>query len=260
MTEPKEKNSNGENSISSLFEVKEERAGLRRGIYLLPNMITSGALFAGFYAIVAAMGGNLQSAAIAIVIAGFLDGLDGRIARMTNTSSEFGVQYDSLSDMVAFGVAPAVLMFSWVLSSLGKLGWMVAFLYMACAALRLARFNAKPDNEVFFGLASPGAAGVIATMVWVWTKYLASPTNIQLAVPAAVLTVLLGLLMVSNIRYFSLKQTNIKHQVPFIYLLGLVVMFALIASNPPVVLLIVSTVYTASGPIQKLLHKRHTGE
>jgi len=126
------------------------RAGLRRGIYLLPNLITTGALFSGFYSIIASMTGDLEQAAIAIVIAGFLDSLDGRIARLTNTQSEFGVQYDSLSDLVAFGVAPAVLMFSWTLNDLGKIGWFVAFLYMACAALRLARFNTAPENKVFF--------------------------------------------------------------------------------------------------------------
>ena len=153
--------------IASVADRAEERAGLRRGIYLLPNLITTGALFSGFFSIISAMSGALENAAVAILVSGVLDALDGRIARLTNTQSEFGVQYDSLSDLVAFGVAPAVLMFSWLLSDLGKIGWMVAFLYMACAALRLARFNTKPDNTVFFGLASPMAAGLLATSVWV---------------------------------------------------------------------------------------------
>ncbi len=246
-----------ESKVSSLFEVKEgERAGLRRGIYLLPNLITTGALFSGFYAIIAAMSGSLENAAIAIVIAGFLDALDGRIARMTNTQSEFGVQYDSLSDMVAFGVAPAVLMFSWVLSDLGKIGWMVAFLYMACAALRLARFNTKPDSSVFFGLASPMAAGVIATTVWVWIEYLKIPAEVHYAVPLAFLTGILALLMVSNVRYYSPKQLSMKEGVPFAYMLGIISLFALVFINPPVVLLIIGICYTFSGPIQALVRKK----
>lgn len=162
-----EEQKDGQNpKVASLADRSEERAGLRRGIYLLPNLITTGALFSGFYAIISAMSGALENAAVAIIVAGVLDALDGRIARLTNTQSDFGVQYDSLSDLVAFGVAPAVLMFSWVLSDLGKFGWMAAFLYMACAALRLARFNTKPDNTAFVGLASPMAAGVLATSVW----------------------------------------------------------------------------------------------
>ena len=247
-----------ESNISSLFEVKEERAGLRRGIYLLPNLITTGALFSGFYAIIAAMSGSLENAAIAIVVAGFLDALDGRIARMTNTQSEFGVQYDSLSDMVAFGVAPAVLMFSWVLSDLGKMGWMIAFLYMSCAALRLARFNTRPDSSVFYGLASPASAGVVATMVWVWMEYLGIPTDIEVSIPIAILTAMLALLMVSNIRYYSPKHLNMKEGVPFAYMLGIISLFALVFSNPNVVLLIIGLCYVSSGPIHALLRKRTT--
>ena len=146
---------------------------------------------------IAAMSGSLENAAIAIVIAGFLDSLDGRVARMTNTTSEFGVQYDSLSDMVAFGVAPAVLWFSFALSSLGKVGWAIAFMYMACAALRLARFNTMPDNKVFYGLASPMASGTLAAMVWVWADYFQGPSDIELGIPVAIATVIFGLLMVS---------------------------------------------------------------
>tara|TARA_R110002072_G_scaffold14259_3_gene59202 strand:- start:3071 stop:3928 length:858 start_codon:yes stop_codon:yes gene_type:complete len=246
-----------EANISSLFEVKEERAGLRRGIYLLPNLITTGALFSGFYSMIAAMSGAFENAAIAIVVAGFLDALDGRIARMTNTQSEFGVQYDSLSDMVAFGVAPAVLMFSFALSSLGKIGWAVAFLYMACGALRLARFNTKPDNQVFFGLASPAAAGVLATMVWVWIEYVNMPMIYQMALPAAFITALAGLLMVSNVRYYSPKQMKSdKEGIPFVYLLGIIGLFALVFSNPPVMLLIIGICYATSGPVQFLLRRR----
>lgn len=246
-----------EANISSLFEVKSERAGLRRGIYLLPNLITTGALFSGFYSMIAAMSGAFENAAIAIVVAGFLDALDGRIARMTNTQSEFGVQYDSLSDMVAFCVAPAVLMFSFALDSLGKIGWTVAFLYMACGALRLARFNTKPDNQVFFGLASPAAAGVLATMVWVWIEYVNMPMVYQVSLPFAIITALLGLLMVSNVRYYSPKQMNSdKEGIPFAYLLGIIGLFALVFSNPPVMLLIIGICYAASGPLQALLRRQ----
>ena len=241
--------------VTSMAYRSEERAGLRRGIYLLPNLITTGALFSGFYAIISAMSGALENAAIAIIVAGVLDALDGRIARLTNTQSEFGVQYDSLSDLVAFGVAPAVLMFSWVLSDLGKLGWMAAFLYMACAALRLARFNAKPDNTAFVGLASPMAAGLLATSVWLWTDHIASTVTLPLAIPMAALTVAAAALMVSNFRYYSPKQIDM-HRVPFIYMLGVVALFALIVANPPIVLLGLAVIYAGSGPVQAILRKR----
>ncbi|MFT7549487.1 MAG: CDP-diacylglycerol--serine O-phosphatidyltransferase [Candidatus Azotimanducaceae bacterium] len=258
-------NAGGDN-IASLFELEEEseakegRAGLRRGIYLLPNSVTTGALFSGFYAIIAAMSGSYENAAIAIIVAGFLDALDGRIARMTNTQSEFGVQYDSLSDMVAFGVAPAVLMFSWVLSGLGQIGWVIAFLYMACAALRLARFNTKPDNRVFFGLNSPMAAGVLAAMVWVWSEHLSTVPDLEVRVPLALLTAMLALLMVSNVPYFSPKKLNTQKRAPFIHMLGVIVLFAFVAANPPVALLILGVTYAASGPIQALMKNKKVSQ
>ena len=143
----------------------------KRGVYLLPNLITTGALFAGFYAIVAGMNGDFIAASLAIFVAFALDTADGRVARLTNTESQFGAEYDSLSDMVAFGVAPALVAFSWGLSSLGQFGWVATFVYMACAALRLARFNTKGDNAGFTGLASPSAAAIIACSIWVWVGY-----------------------------------------------------------------------------------------
>lgn len=252
--EPKEP----DNVVSSVFEVKDaggERAGLRRGIYLLPNLITTGALFSGFYAIIAAMSGALENAAIAIIIAGFLDAMDGRIARMTNTQSEFGLQYDSLSDLVAFGVAPAVLMFSWVLADLAKVGWTVAFLYMACAALRLARFNTQPDNKVFTGLASPAAAGTLATAVWVSVDNF-DRVGIELGIPMAVLTVVMALLMVSGVRYWSPKQINLRGRVPFFYMLAIIVVFATIFTYPPGILLAIGIVYASSGPVQAIIRRR----
>ncbi len=239
---------------------KERR--LRRGIYLLPNLITTGALFCGFYSIIAAMSGALEKAAIAIVVAGLLDALDGRIARMTNTQSSFGVQYDSLSDLVAFGVAPAILAFSWALRDLDNLGWMISFLYMACGALRLARFNTQPDNSTFTGLASPGAAGLLACAVWVYTDLTGlgvhgplPDTSIQLGISAAVLTASLALLMVSNIRYYSLKAINFKDRVPFIYMLAVVMFFVVIFIYPPGVMLAMSFGYAISGPFQALLRR-----
>jgi CDP-diacylglycerol--serine O-phosphatidyltransferase len=246
-----------DNVISNLFEVdaRDERVGLRRGIYLLPNLITTGALFSGFYAIIAAMSGRIESAAIAIVVAGFLDALDGRIARMTNTQSEFGVQYDSLSDLVAFGVAPAVLMFTWVLTDLQKVGWTIAFLYMACAALRLARFNTQPDNKVFTGLASPMAAGVLATSAWVWVDNFES-AGLELAIPMAVVTVTLALLMVSGVRYWSPKQINLKDRIPFFYMLAVILLFALIFTYPPGGLLLIGVGYAVSGPVWSLMKRR----
>ena len=228
-----------------------ERRGLKKGVYLLPNLITTGALFSGFYAIVAAMSGSFEAACIAIVIAGFLDALDGRIARLTNTQSEFGVQYDSMSDLVAFGVAPAILLFSWALSDLGKFGWIIAFLYMCCAALRLARFNTSPDNNVFYGLATPAAAGTVATLVWTWVDNLPAMESLEVSVLVAVFTSIAALLMVSNIRYYSPK--NIKGRVPFIYMVAAVMLFIVVAIYPPGMLFCVGLAYAVSGPIQAVL-------
>jgi len=225
-----------------------DRKGLKKGVYLLPNLVTTGALFAGFYAIIAAMTGKFEGACIAVVIAGFLDALDGRIARMTNTSTEFGVQYDSMSDLVAFGVAPAVLLFSWALVDLGKIGWIVAFLYVCCAAMRLARFNVLPDSKVFYGLASPAAAGTMATMVWTWVDNLGAMESTQVSILVAVIATIVALLMVSNVRYYSPK--NIKGRVPFIYMLGTVLLFIVVAIYPPGMLLCVGLVYASSGPLR----------
>lgn len=227
-----------------------ERKGLKKGVYLLPNLVTTGALFSGFYAIIASLTGAFESACIAIVIAGFLDALDGRIARLTNTTSEFGVQYDSMSDLVAFGVAPAILLFSWALQDLGKIGWIIAFLYMCCAALRLARFNTAPDSTVFFGLASPAAAGTVATMVWTWVDNLAPLDSMQVSIAVGVLSSVLALLMVSNVRYYSPK--NIKGRVPFIYMLGAVMLFIVVAVYPPGMLFCVGLAYASSGPVHAL--------
>ena len=210
----------------------------RRGIYLLPNLFTTAALFGGFYAIVAAINGRYEDAAIAIFVAMILDGMDGRIARMTNTQSDFGVQYDSLSDLISFGLAPSLVIYQWSLYGLGKLGWVAAFVYAATTALRLARFNTQAENEdkqFFQGLPSPAAAALIAGFIWLGAANgLYDGTNlVWISFP---LTIAAGILMVSNIRYHSFKQFDLKGRVPFISILILVLILALIAARPSVVL------------------------
>ncbi|GAB2525918.1 CDP-diacylglycerol--serine O-phosphatidyltransferase [Microbulbifer agarilyticus] len=230
-------------------EVWEDGKKVRaKGVYLLPNLITTGALFSGFYAIVAGMGGKFEAAAIAIFAAMILDGLDGRVARLTDTQSAFGVQYDSLSDMVSFGLAPALVVFSWGLAPLGKLGWAAAFLYAACAALRLARFNTQVDTVdkgVFIGLASPTAAAIVASMVWAGHE---TDVGTGLAIVAALVTAAAGLLMVSNFHYTSFKKLDFKGRVPFVMMLAIILVFSLVTIDPPRVLLVIAIIYTFSGP------------
>jgi CDP-diacylglycerol--serine O-phosphatidyltransferase len=221
-----------------------------RGIYLLPNLLTTGALFAGFYAVIAGMNGDFQNACVAIVVAMFLDGMDGRVARLTNTQSAFGAEFDSLSDMVAFGIAPALICFSWALSGLGKIGWTVAFIYAACAALRLARFNVQrsvTDKRFFVGLASPSAAGLVVFMVWAFSSLDVEVTKF-ISVLAAFVTGIAGILMVMNVRYYSFKDLDFQNPVPFF--LALVVVFAivLVAQHPPTILFGMAIVYASSGP------------
>lgn len=229
----------------------------RRGIYLLPNLFTTAALFAGFYAVVSAMGGRFEAAAIAIFVAMLLDGVDGRVARLTNTQSAFGAEYDSLADMVSFGIAPALVMYAWALGDFGKLGWLAAFVYTAAAALRLARFNtqvAVADKNYFQGLPSPSAAAIVAALVWVGTSYGLSGQDVGYG--ALVLMVLVAVLMVSNLRYYSFKGLNFKDRVPFVKVLGMVLVFVLIAVHPPQVLFALFLVYAASGPMLTLAKLR----
>lgn len=228
----------------------------RKGIYLLPNLITSAALFAGFYGMVASMNGHYIPACLAVMAALVLDTADGRVARMTGTESEFGAQYDSLSDMAAFGVAPALLVFSYSLSGLGRLGWIATFIYMACAALRLARFNTDSDLKSFTGLASPAAAVILASLVWVLVEsYPASVDQIWMPYAIATVTVAVGLLMVSPIRYFSPKGIDFAHRVQFLTLVGVVLVFAVVIAEPPRVLLVLFSVYALSGPTYYLAQK-----
>ncbi len=234
-----------------------EKPKRSRGIYLLPNLFTTGALFAGFYAIVAAMKGHFEPAAVAIFVAMVMDGLDGRVARLTNTQSEFGVQYDSLSDLVSFGLAPALVAYQWALSDLGKPGWLAAFIYAACAALRLARFNTQVgivDKRYFQGLASPAAAAVLAGLVWVGTEYQISGHDIGLGV--LVLAIVVGLLMVSNIRYHSFKEFDLKGKVPFVAAVVIILVFAVIFMQPPEVLFGIAALYAVSGPVWTLIQLR----
>ena len=220
----------------------------RRGIYLLPNLFTTAALFAGFYAIVQAMNGMFEHAAVAVFIAMVLDGLDGRVARLTHTQSEFGAEYDSLSDMVSFGVAPSVLMYEWAFRDLGKIGWFAAFIYCAGTALRLARFNTNievVDKRYFQGLPSPAAAALIAGFVWVMLDNQYSGRELRWY--AVALTVFAGLSMVSNLRYSSFKQINMRKSVPFIVIFLFSLFLILISSYPPGVLFLLFLVYALSG-------------
>lgn len=224
-----------------------------RGIYLLPNLFTTAALFSGFYAIVSAMDGNFANASIAIFVAMVLDGLDGRVARLTNTQSAFGAEFDSLSDMVAFGVAPALVVFSWSLADLGKVGWVFAFIYVAGAALRLARFNTHvgdEDKRFFTGLASPSGAGLVAGMVWALSDFGIDGGDISFLV--GLLTALAGLMMVSNVRYYSFKDLDLKGRVPFFVILVVVLVLAVIATDPSRILWLIFIAYSISGPLQAL--------
>ncbi len=231
----------------------------RRGIYLLPNLFTTAVLFFGFYAIVAAIQGRYEAAAIGIFVAAIMDGLDGRVARITNSQTEFGAQYDSLSDMVAFGLAPALVMFQWALQGLGKFGWMAAFVYAAGTGLRLARFNTQigiADKRYFQGLPSPSAAAIIASSVWVGSEYGVEPNGVSLV--AIVLTPLVGLLMVSNFRYSSFKELDLRGKVPFIVTVAVMLGFAVVFIHPPLMLFMLSLGYAASGPAFTLvrIHQR----
>ena len=229
-----------------------------RGVYLLPNLFTTGGLFAGFYAIIAASQGLFGVACVAVLVAGILDGIDGRVARLTNTQSEFGSQYDSLADLVSFGVAPALVMYHWALSSTrldgvvpGKLGWIAAFLYAACAAIRLARFNSQigqVDKRWFIGLASPAAAGLMVGFVWAFHDF--AFRGVDLRYPALAVTVVAALLMVSRWRWYSFKGGGPRSdRVPFLAIILVVAVVAAIAIDPPTVLFAIAAVYALSGPV-----------
>ncbi|HET8819154.1 MAG TPA: CDP-diacylglycerol--serine O-phosphatidyltransferase [Xanthomonadaceae bacterium] len=229
-----------------------------RGVYLLPNLFTTGGLFAGFYAIIAASQGLFGIACVAVLVAGVLDGIDGRVARLTNTQSEFGSQYDSLADLVSFGVAPAMVMYHWALEAMrldgavpGKIGWIAAFLYAACAALRLARFNSQigqVDKRWFVGLASPAAAALMVGFVWAFHDFAFRGVDLRYA--ALAVTVVAALLMVSRIRYYSFKGGgSSSDRVPFLAIIVVVAVVAAIAIDPPTFLFAIAALYAASGPV-----------
>lgn len=228
-----------------------------RGIYLLPNLFTTAGLFAGFYAIIAAMNGRFEPAVIAIFVAMFMDGIDGRVARLTNTQSDFGKEFDSLADMVSFGIAPALVMYTWAMVPLGKVGFAAAFVYAAGAALRLARFNTQVgivDKRYFQGLASPAAAALMVSFVW-WGDD-ASWSRGDISWVAAFLSVAAGILMVSTVRYYSFKDVDLKGQVPFFKILMVVAVFVLIAMDPPKMIFLVIFGYAAFGVVMTLRQLR----
>jgi len=237
--------------------MKKSSVRLRRGIYLLPNLFTTGALFSGFYAITSAINGHFAAAAIAMFVAMILDGMDGRVARLTNTQSEFGVEYDSLSDMVSFGVAPALVMYLWAFTSLGKLGLFAAFVHTAGGALRLARFNtqvASDDKRYFQGLPSPAAAAILAGFIWICLEY---DYNVEaLRYVALVLTIMTGLLMVSNFRYYSFKDIDFRGKVSFLVTIAVMLGIAFIMAQPQTMLFILALGYAISGPLLTLVLRR----
>ncbi|MDH5426224.1 MAG: CDP-diacylglycerol--serine O-phosphatidyltransferase [Gammaproteobacteria bacterium] len=249
--------------MSETMETEQQQTKRRKGIYLLPNLITTAGLFGGFYGIVAAMNGRFEHAAIAIFIAMILDGLDGRVARLTNTQTAFGAEFDSLADMVSFGVAPALIMYTWSLSSMtelgwqwGKVGWMVVFIYTAGAALRLARFNTQvgiADKRYFMGLPSPAAAACVVGFVWVCVDQ--DYAGKDMIIPAAVITLLAGLLMVSNFLFSSFKEVDFKHKVPFTVLLVAVLVLMFASFDPPKVLFAGFVFYMLSGPLLSVARK-----
>ncbi|OUR68247.1 CDP-diacylglycerol--serine O-phosphatidyltransferase [Marinomonas sp. 42_23_T18] len=248
------KNEKAETGISD--DNKVEVKPPHKGIYLLPNLFTTAALFAGFYAIIAAMNGDFTHASIAIFMAMILDGLDGRVARMTGTQSAFGAEYDSLSDMVSFGVAPALITFTWVLAPLGKIGWVAAFIYAVGAALRLARFNTMlgvEEKRYFTGLPSPAAAAIIAGVIWsANTQGIAAQDIVYFM---ALLVPSVGLLMVSNIKYRSFKDLNMKGKVSFIKLVAVVLVLVLVAMEPDIILASVFVLYGLSGVVGSIMRR-----
>lgn len=229
----------------------------RRGIYILPNLFTTAALFSGFFAIVQAMNGKFEIAAVAIFIAMIFDGLDGRVARLTHTQSAFGAEYDSLSDMVSFGAAPALVVYVWALKDMGKLGWIAAFIYCAGAALRLARFNTNievVDKRYFQGLPSPAAAALVVGFIWVMGDLgIAGPDVSWLA---TAITIFAGVTMVTNVKFYSFKDINLRKSVPFVVVAAFALALVLVSSYPPGWLFGVFLVYALSGYVMTILPKR----
>ena len=231
--------------------------GERKGIYFLPSLFTTAGLFFGFYAVIQATHGNFEKAAVGLLIAMIMDGLDGRVARWTNTASDFGKEYDSLVDLVAFGVAPALVMYFWSLQFIGKTGWLTAFIYAAATALRLARFNTLTikDARYFYGIPCPAAAAFV--VFWVWNFHVSGVDGNSsggfIAWLSAIATLLLAVLMVSNVKFRSFKDFDLKNRIPFAILIAFVVIFALVFFDPPRTLFFIAFAYAASGPVGWLI-------
>ncbi len=250
-----------DDSLKSDKGKKGGRIG-KRGVYLLPNLITSASLFGGFYAIVASLDGQFSKAAVAILVSAVLDGLDGRVARLTGTSSKFGVEYDSLSDLVAFGLAPGILIFTWALRPYGRYGWLAAFLFVVCGALRLARFNVQVttvESKTFRGLPIPLAAVLVATTVLMFYHF-GRGAEMTKHIAVLVEVYALALLMISNVKYYSFKEFNLSQRMPFSLLVGLVFLLVVIAAEPVVMIFLLTLGYVLSGPVRLLLPwgKKHS--
>ncbi|MBI5328720.1 MAG: CDP-diacylglycerol--serine O-phosphatidyltransferase [Deltaproteobacteria bacterium] len=231
----------------------KQKSGIKRGIYLLPNLITSASLFGGFYSIIASLDGEFDKAAIAILISAVLDGLDGRIARLTKSTSKFGVEYDSLADLIAFGLAPGILIFTWALRSFDRYGWLAAFLYVVCGALRLARFNIQIntiESKRFNGLPIPAAASLVAATVLIFYHF--GYEDITKHITILIMVYALAFLMVSNVKYYSFKELNPTQRMPFRLLVGLIFLLIVIAAEPQVMFFVLTLGYALSGPITTL--------
>lgn len=245
-------------SIKSNKSIDEQGRHGQRMIHPLPCLFTTASLLSGFYAIISSINGNFFNAAVAIIVAGVFDALDGRIARLTKTTSTFGMEYDSLSDLVSFGVAPALLAYLWALEPYGRYGWLAAFLYVATTALRLARFNSLTLEKApvdFVGLPCPAAAGMIATTV-LFTRYLGANDTVK-HISILILVYLLSYLMVSNFSYMSFKHPAAKRKKTFQVTVGMVLLMILVAAEPPVTLFVIGSVYALSGPFNAAYQVLH---
>jgi CDP-diacylglycerol--serine O-phosphatidyltransferase len=228
---------------------------IRKGIYILPSFLTSLSMLAGFYSIVATLNGDFVNAAWAILVSGIFDGLDGRVARITHSTTRFGVEYDSLSDLLAFGVAPGVLMYWWALKPLGRLGWLAGFLYVACGAIRLARFNVQintVESKYFQGLPIPAAAGLVATVIIFLTNFEIEPQLVQ--IPLLLISFLLASLMVSTVKYNSFKDLQLARRKPFNALIIVVLLIVFVVSEPHIMLFSLCFAYVLSGPTTLVVH------
>ncbi|MBI3752874.1 MAG: CDP-diacylglycerol--serine O-phosphatidyltransferase [Deltaproteobacteria bacterium] len=243
--------------IDEEIKSRQKPIGIKRGIYLLPNLITSASLFGGFYSIIASLDGEFDKAAIAIIISAVLDGLDGRIARLTKSTSKFGVEYDSLADLIAFGLAPGILIFTWALRPFDRYGWLAAFLYVVCGALRLARFNIQIntiESKRFNGLPIPAAASLVAATVLMFYRF--GHEDITKHVTILIMVYALAFLMVSNIKYYSFKELSLAQRMPFRLLVGVILLLIVVAAEPQVMFFILTLGYAISGPITTLWYRK----